>query len=85
MQAKPKSQQGECGIHRKRSNFHSKPQTVAKKPETTDYNFNGDITVYAPKPDGGNCGFPKFSSMTQKYFVALPKSGMINFIVIYKT
>ncbi|CAG5091310.1 Oidioi.mRNA.OKI2018_I69.PAR.g12962.t2.cds [Oikopleura dioica] len=33
----------------------------------------GDITVYAEKPDGGNCGYPKFSDETTKYFVALPK------------
>lgn len=33
----------------------------------------GDITVYAEKPDGGNCGYPKFSAETTKYFVALPK------------
>ena len=55
--------------------FFSKPQAVEKQSESKDYEFNGDITVYAPKPDGGNCGFPKFSSMTQKYFVALPKPG----------
>ena len=34
---------------------------------------SGDITVYAPKPHGGNCGFPKFSPMTEQFFVAIPK------------
>ena len=35
---------------------------------------SGDITVYAPKPNGGNCGYPKFSKQTEDYFVAIPKA-----------
>ena len=53
----------------------TKPSTTSKaQPASTgNYKFSGDITVYAPKPDGGNCGYPMFSEGAKKYFVALPK------------
>jgi len=51
----------------------SKPQPVSN-PSKNEKQLSGDITVYAPKPNGGNCGYPKFSKMTEDYFVAIPKA-----------
>ena len=53
--------------------------TKVTNKETTDtkegsYQYSGDITVYAPRPNGGNCGYPQFSKAAQDFFVAIPKS-----------
>ena len=49
------------------------PWQKAPSASNGKYKFSGDITVYAPSPNGGNCGYPKFSEGAKKYFVALPK------------